>query len=44
MELTIKDIIIRLIMALIIGGVIGYERELKNGAAGFRTHILSKIN
>ncbi|MCF0149217.1 MAG: MgtC/SapB family protein [Clostridium sp.] len=40
MELTIKDIIIRLLMALIIGGLIGYERELKNRAAGFRTHIL----
>ncbi|MDU5107971.1 MgtC/SapB family protein [Clostridium sp.] len=40
MELTIKDIIIRILMALIIGGLIGYERELKNRAAGFRTHIL----
>lgn len=40
MELTIKEIIVRLILALIIGGLIGYERELKNRAAGFRTHIL----
>lgn len=40
MELTIKEIIIRLILALIIGGLIGYERELQNRAAGFRTHIL----
>lgn len=40
MELTIKEIIIRLLLALIIGGVIGYERELQNRAAGFRTHIL----
>lgn len=40
MELTIKDIIIRILMALIIGGLIGYERELKNRAAGFKTHIL----
>ncbi|MGG7057467.1 MgtC/SapB family protein [Clostridium tertium] len=40
MDLTIKEIIIRLILALIIGGLIGYERELQNRAAGFRTHIL----
>ena len=40
MELTIKEIIVRLILALIIGGLIGYERELKNRAAGLRTHIL----
>lgn len=40
MELTIKEIIIRILLALIIGGVIGYERELQNRAAGFRTHIL----
>lgn len=40
MELTIKEIIVRLILALIIGGLIGYEREMKNRAAGFRTHIL----
>lgn len=40
MELTIKEIIIRILLALIIGGIIGYERELQNRAAGFRTHIL----
>lgn len=40
MILDIKEIIVRLILAVIIGGVIGYEREVKNRAAGFRTHIL----
>ena len=40
MTLTIKDIIIRILMAVVIGGMIGYERELKSRAAGFRTHIL----
>ena len=40
MELTIRDIIIRLFLSLIIGGIIGYEREVQNRAAGFRTHIL----
>ncbi|MDY4251290.1 MULTISPECIES: MgtC/SapB family protein [unclassified Clostridium] len=40
MKLTINQIIIRILMALIIGGLIGYERELQNRAAGLRTHIL----
>lgn len=40
MLLSIREIIIRLVLAVIIGGIIGYERERKNRAAGFRTHIL----
>lgn len=34
------DIIIRLLLAILVGGLIGYEREFKNRPAGFRTHIL----
>ncbi|MDF2674581.1 MAG: methyltransferase [Clostridiales bacterium] len=34
------QIVLRLGLALIIGGAIGYEREFKNRPAGFRTHIL----
>lgn len=34
------DVVIRLCLAVVIGGVIGYEREYKNRPAGFRTHIL----
>ncbi|WP_103998043.1 MgtC/SapB family protein [Paenibacillus sp. UNC499MF] len=34
------DLTIRLILALVLGGLIGFERELSNQAAGFRTHIL----
>jgi len=30
----------RLIVSVIIGGLVGYEREFKNSPAGFRTHIL----
>lgn len=30
----------RLILALILGSIIGLERERKRGSAGFRTHIL----
>lgn len=34
------EVIIRIFLAIIIGGLIGYEREYKNRPAGFRTHIL----
>jgi putative Mg2+ transporter-C (MgtC) family protein len=33
-------ILIRILIAAILGGVIGYEREAHSGAAGLRTHIL----
>lgn len=29
-----------MILAIIVGGIIGYERELKGHGAGFRTHII----
>ena len=35
-----EEIILKFILAIIIGGVVGYERENKNRPAGFRTHIL----
>lgn len=35
-----SDILIRILLAILIGGAIGYEREFKNRPAGFRTHIL----
>ncbi|HIW33777.1 MAG TPA: MgtC/SapB family protein [Candidatus Paenibacillus intestinavium] len=34
------EILIRLIIALVLGGIIGFEREQANHAAGFRTNIL----
>lgn len=33
-------IVLRLFVALILSGLIGFEREVKNHSAGFRTHIL----
>ncbi|MGI6777973.1 MAG: MgtC/SapB family protein [Acetivibrionales bacterium] len=33
-------ILIRLLLAAVLGGIIGYEREQTNRPAGFRTHIL----
>lgn len=34
------EITIRIVMAIIIGGFIGYEREMRNRPAGFVTHTL----
>lgn len=40
MDLTYLEIIKRLLLALILSGIIGLERESINKPAGFRTHIL----
>lgn len=34
------EIIIRVVVAILVGGLIGYERQMTNRPAGFRTHIL----
>ncbi len=34
------EVILRLMVAVVLGGLIGYERENTNRPAGFRTHIL----
>lgn len=34
------EVIIRVVIAIIVGGLIGYERQITNRPAGFRTHIL----
>ncbi len=39
-ELSLYEIILRIVIAIIIGGIIGYERGHQNRPAGFRTHIL----
>ena len=39
-EMNFLSIFIRLLCAVICGGIIGIERELKRRPAGFRTHIL----
>lgn len=33
----------RLVLAVIVGGVIGFEREVQNRPAGLRTHILTCV-
>ena len=34
---------VRLLLAMLLGGIIGAERERKNRSAGFRTHILVTV-
>ncbi|MFD1317091.1 MgtC/SapB family protein [Loigolactobacillus zhaoyuanensis] len=40
LKVTTLEIVIRLLLAVVIAGVIGYDREYKNRPAGIRTHIL----
>lgn len=40
MSLTLTQIIIRLIIATVVSGVIGWDREQRSHPAGIRTHIL----
>ncbi|NQT46363.1 MAG: MgtC/SapB family protein [Candidatus Omnitrophica bacterium] len=42
--LSLGDVALRLIVAMILGGVIGLEREQHGRAAGLRTHILVCIS
>ncbi|MBR5094793.1 MAG: MgtC/SapB family protein [Oscillospiraceae bacterium] len=39
-EMTFLAVFVRMIAAVVCGGLIGLEREFKRRAAGFRTHIL----
>ena len=43
MVITNHDIIMRLLIALIVGGLTGLERERCHQFAGFRTHILVSV-
>ena len=40
MELKFWEVLVRLVVAMICGGIIGFERGRKNRPAGFRTYIL----
>lgn len=39
-EISWVDLTIRMVLSAVLGGMIGFEREWSNHAAGFRTHIL----
>ncbi len=38
--MTLVDLVARIVLATLVGGAIGLERELRDHNAGFRTHIL----
>ncbi|WP_290061677.1 MgtC/SapB family protein [Paraclostridium bifermentans] len=38
--MKIQDIIIRILLSIFIGGIIGFNRERENVSSGFRTHAL----
>ena len=39
-ELTLLAVVVRVLVSVMLGGIIGLERGLKNRAAGFRTYML----
>ncbi len=41
--MDVLDLSIRLVVALLLGGLIGIEREFRAKAAGFRTHFLVSV-
>lgn len=42
-DISYGEIILRLILATLLGGIIGFEREVGNRPAGLRTHILVSV-
>ncbi|MGG1516505.1 MgtC/SapB family protein [Paenibacillus oryzisoli] len=39
-QIDYLELSIRIVIAVVLGGIVGFERELGDHAAGFRTHIL----
>ena len=39
-EMPQLEMVLKLVLATLFGGVVGYERELSDKPAGLRTHIL----
>ena len=42
-ELNIYSMMLRILLAMLVGGLIGFERERKGRPAGFRTYMLVAI-
>ena len=42
-ELNIVTMMLRILLAVLCGGLIGLERERKNRPAGFRTYMLTAL-
>jgi putative Mg2+ transporter-C (MgtC) family protein len=42
-ELTTLDVLLRLALAAVLGGAVGFEREIREREAGLRTHLLVSV-
>jgi putative Mg2+ transporter-C (MgtC) family protein len=42
-ELTTLDVLLRLTLAAVLGGAVGFEREIREREAGLRTHLLVSV-
>ncbi|SFJ36972.1 MgtC/SapB family protein [Thermoflavimicrobium dichotomicum] len=42
-SISYGELALRLVVAAVLGGIVGWERELNNSPAGFRTHILVSV-
>lgn len=42
-SITDQDIVIRLVVSALLGGLVGFEREVHNRPAGLRTHMLVSV-
>lgn len=42
-ELTLGELSLRVLAAIVLGGLVGFEREFSDQPAGFRTHILVSL-
>ena len=42
-ELAWGEIVVRLLVAALLGGAVGAEREIRDREAGFRTHLLVSV-
>ena len=40
MYLSILQMVVKLLVAIILGGIVGWEREINDRPAGLRTHVL----
>ncbi len=41
--LTTQEVVLRIAIAALLGGLVGFEREISDQPAGFRTHILVSL-
>ena len=39
-ELNMASMMLRIVLAMVVGGIVGFEREMKHRPAGFRTYML----